>query len=215
MHFEILVEDISGKALLEEVVPRIIDLEKNTFRVISYRGIGRLPKDLTTHRDPAKRILLEQLPRLLRGYGKSWRDYDALVLVVVDSDRRDCISLKQELNALLDQCEPKPQAYFRIAVEEMEAWLLGDKDALLKAYPKMISKEYESYRQDSIFGTWEKLADMIYPGGAAHLSKKPYFEIGKQKCLWASAIGKEMDVLKNRSASYNCFRDLLRSRSSE
>jgi len=38
--------------------------------VRAYKGIGRLPKNLKGTSDPSKRILLDQLPKLLRGYGK-------------------------------------------------------------------------------------------------------------------------------------------------
>ena len=67
MHFEILVEDQSGKRALDLLVPKIV-AKPHTFRVISYRGIGHLPRNLRREIDPGKRLLLNQLPRLLRGY---------------------------------------------------------------------------------------------------------------------------------------------------
>ena len=39
MNFEFLIEDISGKVMLEELVPKIIDTTKNSYRIISYKGI--------------------------------------------------------------------------------------------------------------------------------------------------------------------------------
>lgn len=209
MHLEILVEDLSGKALLELILPQLI-LPENTFKVISYKGIGRLPRDLHTVQDPSKRILLEQLPRLLRGYGHSFHDYDATVLVVVDCDNRVCTDFKKELVDLLHSCTPKPRAFFRIAIEEMEAWLLGDSKALRRAYPSLKEKELASYSQDSIIGTWEKLADVVYPGGAAALKKEPFYEIGKQKFVWATTIGRELDLSANLSPSFNALLSLLR-----
>ncbi|QHG19998.1 hypothetical protein GJB62_14990 [Nostoc sp. ATCC 53789] len=71
MHFEILVEDISGKIALEILVPKIINTEQHTFNIHHYKGIGRIPKNLTSTSDPKKRILLDQLPRLIQGYGKT------------------------------------------------------------------------------------------------------------------------------------------------
>lgn len=62
MHFEILVEDQSGKKALDILVPKIIG-DDHTVRIISYKGIGRLPKNLTSTSDANKRILLDQLPR--------------------------------------------------------------------------------------------------------------------------------------------------------
>jgi len=45
MYFEFLIEDSSGKVLLDKIVPKIIGT-KHSFRVISYKGIGHVPKHL-------------------------------------------------------------------------------------------------------------------------------------------------------------------------
>jgi hypothetical protein len=209
MHLEILVEDLSGKALLDLILPRLVS-PGNTFKVISYKGIGKLPKDLQTTQDPSKRILLEQLPRLIRGYGRSYRDYEAVLIIVVDCDRRVCADFKKELVGLLDQCNPRPTTYFRIAIEEMEAWLLGDRAALRKAYPALKEKELGTYTQDGIVGTWEKLADVVFPGGSAELKKAPFYEIGKQKSVWAATIGQYLDLAANQSPSFNCLLSLIK-----
>ena len=74
MHFEILVEDQSGKKALDVLVPKIIG-ELDTFAVHSYKGIGRIPKNLAANGDTSKRILLNQLQRLLKGYGKTFANY--------------------------------------------------------------------------------------------------------------------------------------------
>lgn len=210
MHFEILVEDLSGKELLDVLVPKIINTTNNTYRIKHYKGIGRLPKDLRTTPDPAKRILLEQLPRLLKGYGKSFTANEA-VIVVLDCDRRPCGAFKEELMGALAVCNPKPKAFFRIAVEEIEAWLLGDRAAVQRAYPHLNSGEYDTYTQDSIVGTWEKLADIAMPPKAAKaLKKAAFYEIGKQKSEWARNIGAGMDIDANLSPSFNCFKQKLR-----
>ena len=89
MHFEVLVEDLSGKKALDILIPKIIG-DQHTFRVIEYRGIGHIPKNLKSSTDASKRILLDQLPRLLRGYGEAFagypEDYPAAVIVVCDLD---------------------------------------------------------------------------------------------------------------------------------
>lgn len=73
MHLEVLVEDISGANLIEAVLPKMIGEYgvAHTWRVHPYRGIGRLPAGLSSKADPAKRAFLDQLPRLLCGYGKT------------------------------------------------------------------------------------------------------------------------------------------------
>lgn len=45
MHFEVLVEDQSGKKALDILIRKIIG-DQHTFRVIEYRGIGHIPKNL-------------------------------------------------------------------------------------------------------------------------------------------------------------------------
>lgn len=163
MHIEILVEDSSGAMLLEVLVPKLLGLqgEPNTWRVHSYKGIGgKIPPGLGKKADPAKRILLDQLRKLLLGYGKT-PGIDAVV-VVLDTDRRDCIAFLSELKAVADDCKPVPKTMFRLAIEEIEAWYLGDREALLAAYPRARQDVIKNYVQDSVCDTWELLADAAY-----------------------------------------------------
>ena len=54
MHFEILVEDQSGKKMLDILIPKIIG-KQHTFRVIDYRGTGHIPRtDLSVHLGEAR-----------------------------------------------------------------------------------------------------------------------------------------------------------------
>lgn len=213
VHFEILVEDESGKFALESILKKILGPnEKNhTCRIISYKGIGRIPKDLKGVTDPQKRILLDQLPRLLRGYGKSLRDVTATVVVVVDLDNKDCLEFKQEMLGVLNACNPKPKTLFRIAIEEGEAWLLGDRNAVKTAYPRAKEQILKAYKQDSICGTWETLADAVYSGGSKKLKKLGYLYTGNAKCEWAKKIAPYLDVEGNQSKSFRVFRDGIRN----
>ncbi|MGC9314486.1 MAG: hypothetical protein ACP5G4_02525, partial [bacterium] len=63
---------------------------------------------------------------------------------------------------------------------------------------------------DSICGTWETLADAIYPGGAAKLSEKGWQTIGKEKASWAKKICPHMVIDNNHSPSFSYFRNMLR-----
>ena len=213
MHFEVLVEDRSGKEALEIIMEKVLGANspEHSWRIISYRGSGRIPKDLRGVTDPRKRILLDRLPQLLRGYGRSLQDSSS-VLVVVDLDARDCMAFKRELLDVLDACYPRPCTLFRIAIEEGEAWLLGDRDAVRAAYPNAKESVLNGYAQDSICGTWEVLADAVHPGGAARLKKAPgYSELGRAKSEWARKIALHMDMDKNRSKSFQVFRDGVRN----
>jgi len=213
MHFEILVEDISGKTALDIIVPKIIG-NQHTFNVHSYKGIGRIPQGLKSTSDPKKRILLDRLPQLIQGYGKTFAgyppDYSAVLIIICDLDDR-CLSIfRRELLDLLDKCNPSPATQFCIAIEEGEAWYLGDLAAVKAAYPSAKDAILNSYMSDSICGTWEKLADAVFVGGSQNLSKLGGQAIGEEKSIWAKRISPYMDADKNQSPSFCYFRNKLR-----
>jgi hypothetical protein len=210
MHIEILVEDSSGRALLETLLPEILGSpgDPHTWRLHPYKGIGRIPPGLTTTADPEKRMLLDQLPRLLSGYSKT-PGVDAVV-VVLDSDRRDCVTFLNELRHIAENCKMGEKTTFRLAIEEMEAWYLGDREAILEAYPRAKKSVLDTYVQDSICGTWELLADAVYPGGSAAIKKEGWPLPGQVKHRWAEEIVVFMNVDNNVSPSFCKFRDGLR-----
>ncbi|MEQ1824269.1 MAG: hypothetical protein ABL949_17315 [Fimbriimonadaceae bacterium] len=210
MHIEFLIEDISGEKLLHSLLPKLLGTQgdPHSWRVHGYKGIGRVPKGLGKAGDPSKRILLDQLPRLLRGYGQTF-GIDAVV-IILDSDRRDCREFLAELQGIITDCDLIPRTMFRLAIEEMKAWYLGDRRALLKAYPRAKKDVLERYSQDSICGTWEMLADAIYPGGMAAIKKVGWPLPGQIKSEWAENIGPLLDVDQNASPSFSKLRDGLR-----
>ena len=157
MHFEILVEDQSGKRMLDVLVPRIIAPEDN-FTIHAYKGIGRIPPGLRGQIDASKRILLDRLPALLRGYGKAFN--------------------------------------FPAAVR--------------RAYPKAREQVLRDYQNDAICGTWETLAEAVYPGGLAKLKDQGSQAAGAEKSRWAEAIAPYIDPERNQSPSFQYFRAKLR-----
>lgn len=173
MHFEVLVEDPSGKKVLDILTPEIIG-NGHTFRVIPYKGIGRILRKVKAV-DAGKRLLLDNLPRLLRGYGKTFAGYadgyQAVVIVVCDLDHKCLKDFRTELFSILEACDLKPETRLCIAVEGGEAWFLGDIPAVKAAYPRVKDAVLNHYKNDSICGTWELLADAVYSDGSAKLSK--------------------------------------------
>lgn len=210
MHFEILIEDKSGEAALNELVPKIIG-SQHTFKIHSYKGVGHIPKNINVHKAKTS-TLLNNLPHLIVGYSKTWgENYPAVLVVVCDLDDKNFSDFKSELQDMLNKCSSVPaNIEFCIAIEEGEAWFLGDFSAISKAYPNVKNSVLNSYQNDSICGTWEKLADAIYKGGSAKLKKKSYQEIGEEKSKWAQSICPFMDVDNNSSPSFCYFRDKLR-----
>ena len=210
MHFEILVEDRSGKRALDILISKIIGAQ-DTFRVIGYRGIGRIPQNLTPQTDASQRILLDQLPRLLRGYGQTFTNYPAVLFVVCDLDDKCLKAFRRELLAVLHACNPKPDTRFCIAIEEGEAWLLGDRSAIKAAYPQARDAVLNGYVNDSICGTWEVLADAVFPGGSKALAGRGWQAVGREKSVWATKISPLIDVENNASPSFQYFRGKLRA----
>lgn len=203
MHIEILVEDSSGAKLLSFLVPKIIGEynSPHTWNIHKYKGIGRVPKGLTPASDPQKRMLLDQLPKILRGYGNT-PGIDA-VMVVLDSDNRNCASFLAELQGLAKTNQAPAHTIFRLAIEEIEAWYLGDREALQRAFPRLKAQALKKYKQDSICGTWELLADAVYPGGSSKIKKEGWPLSGQLKHDWAEKIGPLLSVEANKSPSFN------------
>lgn len=128
-----------------------------------------------------------------------------------DLDDKCLKAFRDELIAVWDRCNPRPATRFCFAIEEGEAWLLGDLNAVKGAYPRAKDGVLRAYLNDSICGTWEKLADAVYPGGSAALSSKGWQAVGAEKSRWAEDIAPRMCVSINRSPSFCYFRDKIRA----
>jgi len=210
MHIEILVEDSSGAKLLQLILPQLLgpNGDPHTWRLHAYKGVGRIPKGLVAKTDPAKRVLLDRLPLLLRGYGNT-PGIDAVV-VVLDTDKHDCADFLSKLKSVVRDCNPAPPTLFRLAIEEIEAWYFGDRDALLAAYPRAKRDVLGKYVQDSVCDTWELLADAVHPGGSTALKKAGWPLPGQVKHEWAEKIGSRMVSERNLSPSFRKLKDGLR-----
>lgn len=207
MHFQFLIEDQSSAALIEILMRRIsLTNEDITFNCKSFKGIGGFTKKNTVKETKSGK-LLNDLATYLRGFNRSLQYIPAVIIVVLDNDTRNTKEFLAELNQVARQNRINLDHVFCIAVEEVEAWLLGDEAAVLAAYPSAKHQLLHTYVQDSICGTWEVLADVIYPGGVSKLKKDcpTYIEIGKCKSEWARKIGIHMDIAHNNSPSFNYF----------
>ena len=213
MHFEVLAEDVSGSIALGHILERILgaNYTEHSWRMHSFRGKGRLPDNLYEAPSPKNQQLLNNLPSLLRGLGRSLEESTSAVVVVVDLDDDDCLKFKQDLLDVLNTCNPRPRTLFRIAIEESEAWLLGDRPAIRAAYPNARDAVLSAYAQDSICGTWEVLADAVHQGGAARLRQLGFPADGEAKCDWARNIAPHMNIDANKSKSFQVFRDGVRN----
>ncbi|KYF94079.1 hypothetical protein BE17_53440 [Sorangium cellulosum] len=185
------------EAALQLLVPKIRpDLD---FQVHAFQGISDM---------------LDKLPARFRGYA-AWLGEDQRVVVVRDEDRKDCVTLKAQIETMARNAGLAPKApgkasfqvLTRIAVEELEAWLLGDVPALVATYPgvPLTLGHQRRYRDpDAITGgTWEALE--------AALQKAGHFLGGLPKIQVAREVAANMDPARNASRSFQVFRDGLRA----
>ena len=204
MHVVVLTEEKSAKPVVESLLCKLLHQGKDTKRIVSHPGLGKLPSKKSNGVVKQKNQLLANLPNFLRAYGKQY-EYDeraCLVVVLMDADNKDYENFLPELNEIKNTAAPKLHCLFCFAVEELEAWYFGDWDAVRAAYARAKKLDYQ---QDSICGTWEKFADAVYPGGAQELRKLGYPQIGMAKCKWAENIAPKMCIEKNKSPSFNKF----------
>lgn len=192
---------------MEKLKTRYAD-KKVEWRINAFGGIGHLRKDGNPLQQKTGK-LLNDLPMYMRGFSKALQNMDcAALIVVLDNDKRNTGNFRKELEQMANTNFALCDYAFCIAVKEMEAWLLGDTEAIQKAYPHAKIQLCKKYEQDAICDTWEILAEMVYPKGLSGLRKKAdgsYQEIGKAKCEWADKIGQYLDLAKNASPSYSNF----------
>lgn len=211
MYFQFLIEDLSTEILINHVIEKL--KAKYPDREIyadtkSFKGIGHL----ATHGNLMERKggnLLNNLHMYLRGFDRSLASMkQAAIIVVLDNDKRDPEVFRQELENVAKETVKLTDCVFCVAVKEMEAWLLGDENAIWEAYPSAKKKFLRDYEQDGICDTWQILANTVYPGGLSELQKKSqnrYSEIGKAKCEWADKIGVNLVLEENISPSFRFF----------
>lgn len=194
---EFFVEEPSMEAALRVLVPKIrpgLD-----FQIHAFAGI---------------QDMLSKLPARFRGYA-GWLPADWRVVVVRDEDRKDCRELKVEIEQIATKAGLVPKGkknksgqfhvLTRIAVEELEAWLLGDVPALAEAYPGVPASlaSRRPFRDvDGIKGgTWEALERVLQEGG--------HFLGGLPKIQVARQVAMKMSPERNTSRSFQSFRSGL------
>ena len=210
MLIEILSEDKSGAVVVERLTERItenegLDVEVN---VHPHRGCGSLPKDMTAKPPKFASSLLDLLPSELRAYNKVYAGRDLILIIAMDSDDKDPQALRQEIYSCAAKFAPDIRSVVGISTEEIEAWMLGDKSAIIDAFPDCNREILNSYEQDSVCGTWEILCRAISEN-AEELIDIGYPAIGHYKALWAETISRYMLPQKNVSPSFNTFKMAL------
>lgn len=199
MHIEFLVEESSAEVALRSIIPKILG-DAASYNIHPYQG---------------KPDLVRKLPSRLKAY-KKWIPDDWYIVVLVDADNEDCRELKARLEQAATDAgfatkTAAPHGRFqvvnRIAVEELEAWFLGDIDAIRAAYPHVrqtLARKAPYRNPDAVAGgTWEALARELQRAG--------YHRSGLDKITAAREISKHMKPERNRSKSFQVFCEGLRA----
>lgn len=211
MHIEVLTEDKSGAVVVERLVKRM--LQKNgveaTVAVRPHRGCGSLPKDWDERPEKFESALLNLLPAKCRAYNKVYGGSDTVLVVIMDSDDNDPEELRKRLYTVCKKYARDIRSVIGLCTEEIEAWLLGDVKAVLKAYPDSDVDAYQDYVQDSVCGTWEALCRVTFPENYEGIIDIGYPAIGHYKARWAEAISQYMDPDENVSPSFQTFKNAL------
>lgn len=193
----VLVEEESAEAALNAILPKLIP--ESEIQIIRFQG---------------KQDMLQNLLPRLRGL-RSWLPDKWLLLVLIDRDRADCEVLKRQLEAMAKQAGliskssvqegSRFQVVNRVVVEELESWFFGDWDAVHFAYPRVpiTIPAKQRYRDPDAIpgGTWEALEQILRRAG--------YFESGLRKIELARSVAPNMDPARNRSRSFQVFREAI------
>jgi Domain of unknown function (DUF4276) len=156
---------------------------------------------------------LKKLPARLQGY-THWLPETSRIVVVVDRDDDACHVLKQQMEGMIAAAGLRSrsvagattwQVVTRIAIEELEAWYFGDWAAVRAIYPRVVATlpKVKHYRDpDAIAGgTWEAFERVLQKAG--------HCKSGLRKIEAARALGEKMEPERNRSRSFQVFRDAL------
>lgn len=170
-----MVEEPSMASLLDGLLPRLVPAIKDRFVCVPHKG---------------KNDLVKGISRRIRG----WREPGVHFIVMHDQDNSNCRDLKSDL---LIECEKSGRSdiLVRIVCRELEAWYIGEPEALTKAFPDhstRILRELSKarYRDPD---TVQRPSEVIY-------RLVPEF----QKRSGARRMAEHMS-LRNRSRSFRVF----------
>ena len=162
MNLVFLLEEESMKALLDDLLPKILP-DEVTFRCIPHEG---------------KQDLEKSIPRKL----KAWLEPETYFVIVRDKDSADCVVIKERLVNLCQQAG-RADSLVRIACHELETWFLGDLAAVEKAFQikklssKQLNKKYKN--PDQLSNASEELEKLVKGYQKVSGAKKiaPYLNI--------------------------------------
>ena len=169
-----LLEERSMKVLLQGLLPRLFP--GLPFLCVEHEG---------------KQDLEKSVPRKLR----AWREPGVRFVVLRDNDGADCHKVKARL---LDLCARggRRDALVRIACQELEAWYLGEPDALAEAF------RHDAVRRISGRARYRDPDSVVNPAAAVR-DLVPGF----QKVSGARRMAQVLSRQGHGSSSFPCLLD--------
>lgn len=168
-----LTEEQSMGECLKVVLPQLWpgSREGLDWQVLSFRGKGHLKKSIP------KRI-------------KRWGDYgNPHFIILQDNDNGNCVAIKQKLYNIA--CLHGKPFHVRIVCQELESWLLGDLEAVRRAYPQVEIQAKAQFRNpDKLGNASQELGRLINI---------------QAKIQRAKNISQHFNLTKNKSKSFNVF----------
>jgi hypothetical protein len=199
--FEVMLEGESDVPVIREVFTRrFAMIENQDFKLHPHKGKGTLQLDPNHRPQLTQRGLLDQLPAKLRGM--SHYAADTCILILLDVDNEDCKTLLTNLKTTLYQLPKRPpNVEFRLAIEEIESWLIADQAAIKTAYPRAKLNILRPIAPDQCVGAWETLA--------RSLGLHPKTTTGADKFEWATKIAPHLKLVNAPSPSFRRFIDAV------
>ncbi|MBD3805793.1 DUF4276 family protein [Sulfuricurvum sp.] len=162
------LEEPSAKAMLEGIIPRIVD-SSVTVKYITFDGKQDLDKQIE------KKI-------------KNWIIKDTKFIIIRDKDSGNCLVIKNNLERKC-QNAGRDDVLIRIACHELESWYLGDLQAVEKGLGVGgLSKlqEKQKYRDPDILGNASeelvRLSKQTYQKKAGSRAIAPFLNLdGRNK----------------------------------
>lgn len=168
----LLLEESSMQVLLDGLLPRL-------FPTLQFLCV---PHD-------GKTDLEQSVPRKLQ----EWREPGVRFAVVRDNDGKDCRALKDELRQLCHTGH-RDDTLVRIACQELEAWYLGEPDALADAFG------HEALRTIRRKARFRDPDSVLRPSDAVEQLVPEY-----QKVSGARLMAQHLSRERNTSASFRTF----------
>ena len=185
---EILVEEPSIAEVLRVILPKVLP-----------EG-WKLGQNCTIRYHEGKQDLQLSVPRKIRV--ASQKDITTGFIILQDQDSSDCHELKAKL---VNMCEEAQRGFnvvpykVRIVCHELEAWYLGDMDAIEKVFPRFHTDNYRNRQK------FRHPDHCVNPKLELKRLVSDYSQI-----TTAREIAQHMDIRNNKSQSFQCFISSIR-----